>query len=102
MYLRITKRTNKDGSVAEYFEKTAGVQVPYERALLAMVANRLCDPESKLGVWDRWLSTVHLPSCQNLKLRHMYEAMDLLHANIDEVEKTVFSIPPICSTWKSI
>jgi hypothetical protein len=71
-------------------EKTAGVQVPYERALLAMVANRLCDPESKLGVWDRWLSTVHLPSCQNLKLRHMYEAMDLLHANIDEVEKTVF------------
>jgi len=55
-----------------------------------MVANRLCDPESKLGVWDRWLSTVHLPSCQNLKLRHMYEAMDLHHANIDEVEKTVF------------
>ena len=71
-------------------EKTAGVQVPYERALLAMVANRLCDPESKLGVWDRWLSTVYLPSCQDLKLRHMYEAMDLLHANIDEVEKAVF------------
>ena len=59
-------------------EKTAGVQVPYERALLAMVANRLCDPESKLGVWDRWLSKVYLPSCQGLKLRHMYEAMDLL------------------------
>jgi len=71
-------------------EKTVGVQIPYERALLAMVANRLCDPESKLGVWDRWLSTVYLPSCQDLKLRHMYEAMDLLHANIDEVEKTVF------------
>jgi len=71
-------------------ERTAGVQVPYERALLAMVANRLCDPESKLGVWDRWLSTVYLPSCGGLKLRHMYEAMDLLHANIDEVEKTVF------------
>jgi transposase len=71
-------------------EETAGVQVPCERALLAMVANRLCDPESKLGVWDRWLSTVYLPSCQDLKLRHMYEAMDLLHANIDEVEKTVF------------
>jgi hypothetical protein len=60
-----------------------------ERALLAMVANRLCMPESKLGVWDRWLSTVYLPSCQDLKLRHIYEAMDLLHANIEEVEKTV-------------
>jgi hypothetical protein len=71
-------------------EKTAGVHVPYERALLAMVTNRLCEPESKLGVWDRWLSTVYLPSCQGLKLRHMYEAMDLLHAHAEQVEKTVF------------
>jgi hypothetical protein len=71
-------------------EKTANVQVPYERALLAMVANRLCEPESKLGVWDRWLSKVYLPSCQGLKLRHMYEAMDLLHAHAEKVEKTVF------------
>ena len=71
-------------------EKAAGAQVPYERALLAMVANRLCDPESKLGVWDRWLSKVYLPSCQGLKLRHMYEAMDLLHVHAEQVEKTVF------------
>jgi hypothetical protein len=71
-------------------EQAAGARAPLERALLAMVANRLCMPESKLGVWDRWLSTVYLPSCQGLKLRHMYEAMDLLHANIEEVEKTVF------------
>jgi putative ubiquitin-RnfH superfamily antitoxin RatB of RatAB toxin-antitoxin module len=71
-------------------ERAAGVQVPYERALLAMVANRLCEPESKLGVWDRWLSTVYLPSCQGLKLRHLYEAMDLLQAHAEQVEKTVF------------
>lgn len=70
--------------------KDAGAQIPYERALLAMVANRLCDPESKLGVWDRWLSNVYLPSCAGLKLRHMYEAMDLLHAHAEKVEKTVF------------
>ena len=38
----------------------------YERALLAMTANRLCEPESKLGVWDRWLSKVYLPSCNDL------------------------------------
>ena len=74
----------------ETIEQAAGGQAKLERALLAMVANRLCIPESKLGVWDRWLSTVYLPSCQDLKLRHMYEAMDLLHANIEEVEKTVF------------
>jgi len=71
-------------------EQRAGVRAPYERALLAMVANRLCEPESKLGVWDRWLSKVYLPSCADLKLRQMYEAMDMLHANIEEVEKSVF------------
>jgi len=74
----------------ETIERAAGGRAQLERALLAMVANRLCMPDSKLGVWDRWLSTVYLPSCQDLKLRHMYEAMDLLHANIEEVEKTVF------------
>lgn len=62
----------------------------YERALLAMTANRLCSPESKLGVWDRWLDTVYLPSCAGLKLRHMYQAMDMLYENAVEVEKTVF------------
>lgn len=68
----------------------ANCQVPYERALLAMTANRLCEPRSKLGVWDRWLPTVYLPSCRGLKLDHFYEAMDLLHASAAEVEKTIF------------
>ena len=67
-----------------------GYKVPYERALLAMTANRLCEPESKLGVWDRWLPRVYLPSCQDLKLAQMYEAMDLLHDHAAEVEEEVF------------
>jgi hypothetical protein len=62
----------------------------YERALFAMCANRLCEPESKLGVWDRWLSKVYLPSCDGLKLRQMYEAMDLLYENAATIEKEVF------------
>jgi hypothetical protein len=78
------KKTLKD------IEKAVGTQAPYERALFAMVANRLCEPESQLGVWDRWLSKVYLPSCKGLKLKHMYDAMDLLHAHAEEVEKTVF------------
>ncbi len=65
-------------------------RVAYERALLAMTANRLCEPESKLGVWDRWLSKVYLPSCNDLKLDHMYEAMDFLHDQIDKVEERIF------------
>jgi hypothetical protein len=68
----------------------SGCQVPYERALLAMTANRLCEPESKLGVWDRWLKKVYLPSCQQLKLARMYEAMDLLQAHSQQVEEAIF------------
>ncbi len=65
-------------------------QVPYDKALLAMVANRLCNPESKLGVWDRWLETVYLPDCDDLELHHMYEAMDLLHQHAEQVEREIF------------
>lgn len=62
----------------------------HERALLAMTANRLCEPESKLGVWDRWLKSVYMPSCSTLKLYQMYEALDLLHWNVEEVENAIF------------
>ncbi len=62
----------------------------YESALLAMCANRLCAPESKLGVWDRWLQTVYLPSCNGLKLRQMYEAMEFFNENAAAIEKDVF------------
>ena len=32
--------------------KAKKIKVPYEKSTLAMVANRICEPESKLGVWD--------------------------------------------------
>ena len=70
--------------------KKHNLSAPYERALLAMVTNRLCEPESKLGLWDRWLPTVYLPSCWELKLEQMYEAMDLLWEHAEEVERHVF------------
>ena len=66
------------------------VNLLYERALLAMTANRLYDPDSKLGVWDRWLKKVYMPSCKKLGLDRMYDAMDYLNQYADEVEKTVF------------
>jgi transposase len=68
----------------------SGCHVPYERALLAMTANRLCEPESKLGVWERWLKKVYLPSCQELKRAQMYEAMDLLYTHSQQVEEAIF------------
>jgi transposase len=70
--------------------KANRLDIAYERALLAMTANRLCEPESKLGVWDSWLSKVYLPSCNGLKLDHMYEAMDILYYNAAGVERNIF------------
>ena len=70
--------------------KQRKLKVPYDKALLAMTTNRLCEPESKLGVWDRWLEKVYLPSCDGLKLDHMYEAMDLLYDHAAEIEKNIF------------
>ena len=78
------------GKLLRSFLKKAALRAPYERALLAMVANRLCEPESKLGVWDRWLSTVYMPSCKGIKCDHMYEAMDFLYDHAAELEKHVF------------
>lgn len=78
------------GELLRGIVKEAQCEIPYERALLAMTLNRLCDPESKLGVWDRWLKKVYLPSCDELKLDHMYEAMDILVENAEEVERHVF------------
>jgi hypothetical protein len=78
------------GTVLRRICKDHDLRAPHERALLAMVANRLCDPDSKLGMWDRWLPTVYLPSCWDLKLEQMYEAMDVLYEHAAEVEKHVF------------
>jgi hypothetical protein len=78
------------GDTLRRIEQQEGCLVPYERALLAMVANRACQPQSKLGVWGRWLETVYLPGCQKLSLHQMYEAMDLLAKHSTEVEEAVF------------
>ncbi len=70
--------------------KASQTTAPYERALFAMTANPLCKPESKLGVWDRWLPQVYLPSCNEIKLRQMYEALDFLHQYAEQVEEAIF------------
>ncbi len=76
-------------TLRKVMEESGGSDL-HERALLAMTANRLSQPESKLGVWDRWLQDVYIPSCTGLKLYQMYEAMDLLSWNIRAVEDSVF------------
>lgn len=52
---------------------------PVEQALRVMVFNRLCDPDSKLGV-VRWLQTVSMPGVDASKLTHqqLLRSMDAL------------------------
>lgn len=63
----------------------------HERALFAMVLNRLVDPCSKLGLYDRWLETVWFPGCDGLtSLDTLYRAMDAFDKVAVRVEEEVF------------
>ncbi|HXH85741.1 MAG TPA: IS1634 family transposase, partial [Nitrospira sp.] len=64
-----------------------------EACLRAMVFNRLCDPDSKLGVL-RWLETVTLPDMpgEGIIHQHLLRSMDALidhHGEVDTVTTTL-------------
>jgi transposase len=65
-------------------------EIDVEALLRIMVFNRLCDPESKLGVL-RWLETVTLPGVALKSVGHhqLLRAMDALLAQHEAVEQTV-------------
>jgi len=59
--------------------RRARFTTPVELALRVMVFNRLCDPDSKLGVL-RWLQTVSMPGVEPAALthQHLLRSMDAL------------------------
>ena len=66
------------------------LQAPHAVALLAMVAQRLDRPGSKLACHERWLDGVWLPEAHGLGLYQLYRAMDLLAEHGDAIEQAVF------------
>lgn len=61
-------------------------QIDVEALVRAMVFNRLCAPDSKLGVL-RWLETVAMPAMpETVEHRHLLRAMDALMDHTDRVE----------------
>ena len=64
--------------------------IDVEALLRVMVFNRLCNPESKLGVL-RWLETVSLPGLghEPVEHQHFLRAMDALLAQQDGVDKVL-------------
>jgi transposase len=68
-------------------------QLDVEAMLRIMVFNRLCDPESKLGVL-RWLETVCLPGIDTSKVahQHLLRAMDALLERRERVDEVLASL----------
>jgi len=75
--------------LAAVFRK-ARYTTPIEHAVRVMVFNRLCDPESKLGVL-RWLETVSLPEVDTSGLthQHLLRSMDALMDHQKAVDEVV-------------
>jgi len=65
-------------------------RAPHEAALLAMAAQRLARPGSKLACHERWLERVWLPEAKDLALDQLYRALDLLAEHGDAIEADVF------------
>ena len=65
-------------------------QIDVEALVRILVFNRLCDPESKLGVL-RWLETVALPDMplKAVTHQHLLRSMDALVANQGAVDRVV-------------
>lgn len=66
---------------------------PVEHAIRVMVFNRLCNPDSKLGVL-RWLQTVAMPGIRGDKLTHqqLLRSMDALMDHQGDVDDCVAAL----------
>ena len=74
------------------FRRTRRV-IDVEALVRVMVLNRLCDPDSKLGVL-RWVETVALPGvmAESIEHQHLLRAMDALVEHRDEVEQVLAAL----------
>jgi hypothetical protein len=77
------------GDMLNDFLHRLGIKVPLEEAIYAMVLNRLCDPQSKLGV-SQWVKSVHRPEFEQLQLHHFYAGLDVLAEHKDQIEVQLF------------
>ena len=77
------------GELRRVFRKTRH-SIDVEALIRVMVFNRLCDPESKLGVL-RWLETVAMPGIEveSITHQHLLRSMDALMDHQTEVDAVV-------------
>ena len=80
------------GELRRVFRKTRH-SIDVEALIRVMVFNRLCDPESKLGVL-RWLETVAMPGIETESIthQHLLRSMDALVDHQAEVDAVVANL----------
>ena len=80
------------GELRRVFRKTRH-SIDIEALIRVMVFNRLCDPESKLGVL-RWLETVAMPGIEveTITHQHLLRSMDALVDHQAEVDAVVANL----------
>jgi hypothetical protein len=67
-----------------------GFEVPIERLLFALVAQRALDPGSKLAA-ERWVAErAFVPGLESVEVQQLYRAMDYLLEAHDEIQRDVF------------
>lgn len=90
----LTKLWNELGfsQLRQTFRRTRHM-IDVEALLRVMVFNRLCDPDSKLGVL-RWLETVSLPGIvgENIEHQHLLRAMDAVIEYRESVDNVVSTL----------
>jgi len=70
--------------------KDRGYEIPIERAIFAMVANRALDPSSKLSC-ENWVKNeAWIPSLESVPVHQLYRSMDFLVENHEEIQKELF------------
>jgi len=80
------------GPILRRFMGREKTRSPHERILMALTANRLDEPISKLGCYEYWLPKgVWLPEAASWKLAQIYRAMDFLLKHIKVLEEEVFN-----------
>jgi hypothetical protein len=67
-----------------------GFEVPIERLLFALTAQRALDPGSKLAA-ERWVEErAYIPGLESVDVQQLYRAMDFLLEAHDEIQREVF------------
>ncbi|NLI92036.1 MAG: IS1634 family transposase [Peptococcaceae bacterium] len=72
--------------------KSRNFQMPVERAIFAMVANRALNPSSKLAIEDWVREDVYIPDLSEIPVQNLYRSMDfLLEASLKVQEEVFFA-----------